>query len=172
MFIKILGSIIVITCGLVFGASQRAKFKGRIKTIKGIMRAIDFMHSEISCMCTPTGELIDKLCQSSTGNVRCFFKECRSRHIKRKDLPFSEIWSKTVKNAEYLELDRNAEETLLEIGNALGRYEADEQMRVILNARKSFERFLKCAEEASERLGKLYGNLSLISGIATVIILF
>jgi len=171
MLIKTLGSIIIITCGLVFGMSEKAKLSGKTRILKDIINAVDFIHSEISCMCTPTEELLDKLCEMCTGEVERFFRESKDYHLKRRDLPFAIIWNKILKNAVYLALNKNEENTLSEIGNALGRYEADEQMRVLINARKNFVKYLCTAEDAQSRLGRLYGNLSLISGIAIVIIL-
>lgn len=171
MFVKVIGSFLVITCGILFGISEKEKFARKIHILKGIIRSLDLIHSEISCIRTPTEELLDKLCLIENKTLSKFFADCKNAHIKRRDLPFSIIWSRALKDASYLELKENEINSLSEVGIALGRYEADEQLRTILHTRKSFEAYLQSAEEAARKNGKLYGNLSIISGIALVIIL-
>lgn len=172
MIIKIIGSMLVLACGFLFGIKEKMKFTQKTNILSGIINSIDFIHSEISCMCTPTEELLEKLCDTENAELKKFFNICKEQHIKRKDLPFSFIWNRALKEATYLNLNENEEETLSEIGNSFGRYSADEQLRIMLCARKNFEKHLRIAEEAKIRLGKLYSSLSLISGVAIVIILF
>ena len=81
---------------------------------------------------------LDKLCLIENKTLSKFFADCKNAHIKRRDLPFSIIWSRALKNASYLELKENEINSLSEVGIALGRYEADEQLRTILHTRKSF----------------------------------
>ncbi len=171
MLFKIIGAFLIVSCGFVFGMSEKGKFHQKISIIEGILTAIDLIYSEISCMCTPTEELLEKLRRIDNDALKNFFKDCKARYTERRDLPFSLIWSRAIKEAVYLGLSQNEESTLTEVGNALGRYSADEQLRVLEHARKRYEGYLKNAENAKQKLSKLYGNLSLISGIALVIIL-
>ena len=122
-------------------------------------------------MCTPMDELLEKLCGAVQPPLGMFFSDCRDAHAKRPDLPISMIWSRAVRDAEYLDLLPQEKQALLDVGNALGRYEAEEELRVLAHARRSMEGYLKTAAETRARLGKLYGSLSLMSGIAVVIML-
>lgn len=171
MFVKIIGSVLIVTCGVVFGMNEKLKFTRKIQVLKEIITSIDLIHAEISCMCTPTNELLEKLCTTDNVLLRDFFKECNELHKKRSDLPFGLIWSRTLKDTENLCLNQNEERSLSEVGNALGRYEVQEQMKIFVNARNNFAEYLATAEKSKEILGKLYGSLSVIAGIALVVIL-
>lgn len=171
MLIKIIGAILVIGGATAVGLSVRAKFARRVRILQNIVTALDMMHSEISCMCTPMDELFEKLCGAVQSPLSMFFQDCRDTHAKRPDLPITMIWSRAVRDAEYLELLPQETQVLLDVGNAIGRYEAEEELRVLAHARRSMEAYLKTAAETRTRLGKLYGSLSLMSGIAVVIML-
>lgn len=171
MLLKTIGAILVIGAAAAVGLSVRGRLSKRVRILQDIVTALDLIHSEIACMCTPLDELLDKLCSAVQTPLRLFFCDCCDGHAKRPDLPVAMIWSRAVRDAEYLELLPQEEQALLDVGNAIGRYEAEEELRVLSHARRTMEGYLKTAEEMRTRLGKLYGSLSLMSGIAVVIML-
>ncbi len=171
MLVKTLGSIIIIAGATLFGVSQKARLTCRKETLSMFISAFEIMHSEISCMCTSTEELIKRLCNVTSGRVLKFFISLSVLQKERNDLPFALIWNRNVKESDYLELSVQEMQTLSELGNSLGRYNAEETLSAILYTKRRFEGYLKCADDACVKLGKLYGNLSIISGIALVIIL-
>ncbi|MBR5479869.1 MAG: stage III sporulation protein AB [Clostridia bacterium] len=171
MLVKVIGSILIVTCGVAFGMNEKMKFLRKIGVLKGVIAAIDLIHAEISCMCTPTDELLEKLCATENETLCDFFTKCRDLHKERYDLPLGLIWSKVLKGAVNLDFGKNEEQTMGEIGNALGRYEVCEQLKVFQNARINFTEYLDVAEKSKEILGRLYGSLSIIAGIALVVIL-
>ena len=171
MLIKTIGAILIIAGAASIGLAQRLRLARRVKILGDIIAALDLMYSEISCVCTPTEELLDKLCNTTEEPVKSFFQDCKERHQKRRDMPFELVWNLSLRDAEYLELASQEKQVLLELGNTLGRYNAEEELRAISHARRNIEGHLKAAQDVRARLGRLYGNLSLLSGIALVIIL-
>lgn len=170
MLVKTIGSILIIGCSVIFGINQRSRLERRVKILEELISALDIMHSEISCMCTSTGELLTRICKITRGEVHSFFESCSQIHKNSSDMPFSLVWNRAVKESA-LELTPQEKQVLSELGNSLGRYNADETLRAILHTKRNLEGYLKCATLAREKLGKLYGNLSIISGVALVIIL-
>lgn len=171
MLIKTLGSILIIGSSVVFGIAQKSRLTRRVNVLGELVSAIEIMHSEISCMCTSTEDLLARLCNLTHGGVRKFFCECSEIHKTRSDMPFSLVWNRAVKESAYLELSPQESRALSELGNSLGRYNSEETIRALLHTKRNLEGYLKCASESRGKLGKLYGNLSIISGIALVIIL-
>ena len=171
MLLKTIGSILILCVSAAIGLSKRSQLARHVNILKGLISAFEIIHSEISCMCTATEELLERLCNIASGEVKCFFDDCLDGLRTRRDLPFALIWSRSVKDAGYLELSHQESEALLELGNSLGRYNADETLRALNYAIRNFEGYLKAASDTRARLGKLYGNLSIIAGIALVIIL-
>ncbi len=171
MLVKTLGSILIVAAATLFGISQKVRLARRVETLEMFISALEIMYSEISCMCTSTEELIKRLCDITRGAVQEFFKSLGALQKERSDLPFALVWNRNVKESEFSELSAQEIQTLSELGNSLGRYNADETIRAIMHTKRSLEGFLKSAIDARAKLGKLYGNLSIISGVALVIIL-
>ncbi|MEG2858139.1 MAG: stage III sporulation protein AB, partial [Clostridia bacterium] len=89
----------------------------------------------------------------------------------RTDMPISLIWNRAIKDADYLELKSHERQILIDMGASLGRFEADEQGSVIMHARRAIDNCLKAAEADKLRMGKLYGSLGVVCGLAVVIML-
>ena len=169
--VKWIGAILLIGGAAAYGLHARARLTRRVQTLRGLAAALDLMHAELSCMCTPTDELLERLCKATAPPLRAFFEDCRNAHRARPDLPIAMIWGRAVHDAEYLELLPQEAQTLREVGNALGRYDVEEELRVIAHARRAIEGFEKTAEETRARTGRLYASLSLMSGVAVAIML-
>ena len=170
MLIKVLGSILIIGAAALFGIAQRSRFAHKEEILSDLVSSLEIMHSEISSVCASTNEMLDRICNVTCGEVFNFFNTCRVLHQKHAELPFELIWTRAVKENSF-ELSAQEIQTLLELGNSIGRYGSDETVRAIELAKRRLEGYLKSATAARGKLGKLYGNLSIISGIALVIIL-
>lgn len=170
--LKMMGIILIMGGSIAIGMSANGKLRLRIRVLSALINALDMMYSEISCMLTPTQDILEKLMQCNAEPVRSFFKDCRDNMVRRSDMPFSLIWGRAVKEAEYLELKPQEKQALIDIGGVLGRYEAPEQLKVISHARRNLESHLHVAEKDKLRLGKLYGSLSVVCGLAAIIVLF
>ena len=171
MYGKILGSVLIMLCGIAFAYGMKRKYALKVEVLKGISRAIDLIHAEIKCMRTPTEDLLDKLCYLNNRELNNFFAKCNEMHKNHRDLPFFDVWQKVLSDNMQLGLRHNEVDAFNDIGNCLGRYDADEQLRILINSRSCFEGYLEIAEEEKEKMGRLYGNLSILSCVVLVIIL-
>ncbi len=171
MLVKTIGSVLIIGSSIIFGLCQKSRFVRHERVLKELISALEIMYSEISCMCASTGELLDRICNITRGEVLNFFESCRTIHKNNSDMPFALVWNRAVKETPSLELLPQESQALSELGNSLGRYNANETLNAILHTKRSLDGYLRCAVDARLKLGKLYGNLSIISGVALVIIL-
>jgi stage III sporulation protein AB len=168
--LKLIGAILICGGAAAIGLSLSGRLALRIRVLNSIINALDLMHAEICQFLTPIGELMESLKNTSDAPLSRLFAECVSGMNRSPDVPFAIIWSKAVRGADYLELNSNEKQILIDMGCALGRYDADEQGRCIAHARRTLEGRLCSAEAEKQKAGKLYGGLGIICGIALVIV--
>ena len=168
--LKIIGAILIVGAASVIGLSASAKLSAQHRVLSAFARVLNIMNSEICQLLTPLDELLSKLSGIAPAPLDTFFKDCLSAMEKSRDTPFGIIWAKTVARATYLNLRPAERQVVSELGAILGRYSADEQSRAIAHAVRTIEAAATAAEAECSRLGRLYGRLGIICGIAIVIV--
>ena len=168
--LKIIGAIMICSGSAAIGISAANRLTLRINVLNTWMSVLDMMHSEIKFLLTPINELMIKCKRNVKEPVKKFFDECMEMCSKQPDISFCSAWSSALGHADYMELTAQEKQILLDLGNALGRYDANEQAVRIEHLRKVLEGRAKAAECEKSRLGKLYGSLGVACGIALVIV--
>ncbi len=167
---KIIGAIMIVGAASVVGLSSSARLTARHRHLLAISRALNIMRSEISELYTPLDELISKLGNLSPVPLSTFFKDCFVAIKSGRDTPFGIIWAKEISRATYLELHPAERQALSELGGVLGRYSAEEQSRAISHTVRTIDAAALTAASECSKLGRLYGRLGIICGIAIVIV--
>lgn len=62
-------------------------------------------------------------------------------------------------------------QVLIEVGQSLGRYDAQTQSRVLARAVRQLEGYRQAAREEARRLGRVYATLAVAGGAALVLVL-
>ncbi len=168
--VKILGSLLLVGATTAIGVSVSSVLSSRVKILNSIKEWLMFVHSEIGENLTPLDELAEKSVSTVTGPFGCFLKECFDGMRSNPHIPFGIIWTKNITRAEYLQLRPQEKNTLIALGNTLGRYGVEEQKKAISHTIRSVEAFAETAETDYKRLGKLYTKLGIICGISLVIV--
>ncbi len=168
--LKMIGAIMICSGSAAIGISAANRLTLRINVLNAWMSVLDMMHSEIKFLLTPVNELMIKCKKSVKEPIKTFFDECMEICNKQADISFYSAWSSALGRADYMELTGQEKQVLLDLGNTLGRYDANEQAARIEHLRKVLEGRAKAAESEKGRLGKLYGSLGVACGIALVIV--
>lgn len=168
--LKIIGAIMICSGSTAIGISAANRLSLRICVLNIWMSVLDMMHSEIKFLLTPINELMKKCRENAGEPVKTFFDECIRMGDEAPDISFCSAWSSALSRADYLQLTGQEKQILLDLGNTLGRYDANEQAVRIEHLRKVVEARAKAAENEKGRLGKLYGSLGVACGIALVIV--
>ncbi len=168
--VKILGSLLLVGATTAIGVSVSSVLSSRVKILNSIKEWLLFIHSEIGENLTPLDEVTEKSIDAVSGAFGSFLKECFDGMRKNPHIPFGIIWTKNITHAEYLQLRPQEKNTLITLGNILGRYGAEEQKKAISHTMRSVEAFVETAEMDYKRLGKLYTKLGVICGISLVIV--
>lgn len=167
---KIIGAILIVGTASVIGLSASSRLSARYRVLSSFVRILNIMNSEICQLLTPIDELLSKLSRIAHEPLSTFFEDCLSEMERKRDVQFGIVWAKTLSRATYLELKPDERRVISELGAVLGRYSAEEQSRAIAHAARVIDAAASVAESECSRLGRLYGRLGIICGIAVVIV--
>lgn len=95
-----------------------------------------------------------------------------SRIMKKERLDAGEAWKKAlIQNKDMLPLDSTDYDSLMDLGEMLGKSDRHNQESVIDLEREKLAALASKAKEALETKGKLYRNMGALTGAAMVILL-
>lgn len=166
---KTLGCILLLGASGWFGLGAVWGLKARTEQLRAFLGALEEMERELSCRLAPMPELLGRLAEPP-GPVGEFFALCAGGLDRLGERSFAQLWDKALDAAD-LSLDEEDLRPLSALGASLGRYDCASQCAAIGQARARLEVRLDRAEERRERMGRVYGALSLAAGTFLIILL-
>lgn len=170
--LKLLGAILIIGSSGALGLAARQSLRARIAAIDGFLKALETIESEIVCRLTPCDELIARLAAEGDPHTAAVFTALAARIRQNDGLSLSYKWGRAFREQGPACGLREAEIGILsDAGSFLGRYDSEQQSRLL---RLTARRLSSLREEASEDLknkGSLYRTCGLTLGILAVIVL-
>jgi stage III sporulation protein AB len=168
---RLIGAIMVAGGAAAIGLIAAGKLKTRVDALSGLLAAIDVMQSEIFFRLTPLPDLIKMLEKQSEAPAKTLFSNCVNHIGQLGQKPFFNIWTQALEESRSLELLPAEKQILKELGNILGRYDADGQIKAIAYIHRRLETCLEASIREKEKQGKLYRMLGIVTGAAVAIIL-
>lgn len=169
--LKWIGIILVIGGAAAVGIRAVGQLSTRVRLIRQLIGDLGYMRSEISFNLTPMPELVERLEERSAREGKSFYQTLRTGLARLGDDSFADIWKAAVTSALGPHLKNEELTVLISIGGVLGRYDSEEQVRSIEYACERLQTYLKSAETERSEQGKVYGAVSVLSGIAAIVIL-
>lgn len=166
---KTVGCVLLLCASGWFGLGAVWGLKARTDQLRAFLGALEEMERELSCRLSPMPELLKRLA-GTPGQVGAFFALCAGELGYLGERSFAQLWDKALVAAD-LSLNEEDLRPLLELGSSLGRYDCASQCAAVGQARTRLEARLEEAEERRERLGRVYGALSLTAGTFLIILL-
>lgn len=166
---KTVGCILLLGASGWFGLGAVWGLKARAAQLAALLGALEEMERELSCRLTPMPELLGRLART-TGPVGEFFALCAEGLDRLGERSFAQLWNRALEAAG-LSLEEEDLRPLAELGGSLGRYDGASQCAALQQAHGRLEERLRDAEERRERLGRVYGALSLAAGTFLIILL-
>lgn len=166
---KALGCALLLAASGWFGLGAVWGLKARTDQLRAFLGALEEMERELACRLAPMPELLEELARTP-GPVGEFFALCAGELDRLGERSFAQLWDKALDAAD-LSLDEEDLRPLLELGGSLGRYDCASQCAALGQARARLEIRLGLAEERRERMGRVYGALSLAAGTFLIILL-
>ena len=168
--LKLLGGVLLAGGAAAMGYSASAWLARRVRTLRAMLGALELMEREISFRLTPMDRLLDRLARGTPPPAGTFFACCRDGLERLGERTLAEIWREALEQTP-LGLGAGELATLAELGELLGRYDAEGQREALSNARLRLEQDLRLAEEEREKKGRVCRALGLTAGAFLVIVL-
>lgn len=166
---SIAGAVMVMVGAVGLAWRGVSRLGERAELLRALQGALAFLEEEMSFRFTPLLKLFDRL-SSRRGEVGAFFRAVFAAMECKEPMPLREGWSKAAR--EELPLLREAErQTLEELGEILGQYDAQTQAKALHLAGERLAAAYLEAQEERQRLGKVYLALGVAGGAVTVLAL-
>ena len=156
----------LILCGGVLGFEKLREIKRQLSIVEGIDDCLALMESEIALCERPLSDIFKNLSEKCPRSCRVAFSVMSQYCAK---LSAGEAWQKGIK---VLELDEDAENVLLALGEILGMTNSKRQSAEIEKARRLLRSFREKETKQIEEKGKSYPLLGFcLAGIVALLII-
>ena len=169
--LKIVGSLMVISCCTLIGIGFASGLKTRAKSLNGLISALSIMKSEICDLLTPMPELLVMMSEQSSGPVKQFFLNCIDHMNSGQTIVFSKAWEYAARETSSMQISPDEILALCELGFSLGRYDVEEQRTAITRTERKLEGYLARSEAERMSKGKVCAAMGISAGLMIAIIM-
>ncbi len=168
--IRLMGALLTAGGMAWMGWAAARRLSRRMSLLNQLTAALEQMDREISYRLTPMPALLEGLAVGYPGPVGDLFARCRQGMAALGCRSLGQIWRSAVA-ATPLDLDGQALECLLELGNVLGQYEEEGMRAALGRAIAALTRAEETARAEVEQRGRMYRVLGVTAGGILVILL-
>lgn len=167
---KTVGAAMVLV-GMV-GLAWRAvgRLGERAELLRSLQGALAYMEEELAFRFTPLPKLLEHLAQSRQGAAGAFFQKVLREMDREEDVSLRQSWTRAAEDTLPLLKDPERQ-TLAELGEMLGQYDAQTQAQTLHLAGERLAAAYEKAQADRRRLGKVYLTLGVAGGLVTVLVL-
>ena len=169
--IRLLGALLMLAGSACWGFSGVLRLNRRAKALAALTGAVGVIKSEVCDRLSPVPEVLVTLINRADRPADAFFRRVYKKLPKLGKNTFPELWRQAAEESPELCLKETEMTALYALGNALGRYGADEQGRELDYIARRFEGFLTDAEAERKRDAGMHAALGVAAGVFCVIIL-
>lgn len=166
---RLLGACMLAGCAAWTGFRAARDLRRRERTLGELDQGLELLSRELGLSAAPMDELLGKLAQKTTGAARSLFHGAWKALEKLDVQSFSQGWGIVVQNLPDLEED--AKDALVRLGQVLGSYGGEEQRQAIDAARRELGLLRERARSEWRRMGRVYQALGLSGGAFFLILL-
>lgn len=172
MFLKLLGSLMVLGASTYLGFALSAQCGRRPHELRTLQGLLQILENEMGYMSNLLCSAFERIAASSHDSVTVFFTQTVDILRRGDGTSASKAWEEAVKgNIGETSLNREDGEILLSFGNMLGSSDLEGQIKNIRLTLAQLKVQEEKAEESRKQNGKLYRNIGVLGGIAIVILL-
>jgi len=169
--LKWFGMLLVTAGGMMTGASAVALLRRRVQVLEAMLTALELMEGEIVTLLTPLPDVIARLAAMEQLAVQPLFQRMEALLPDLGEVPFSVLWERAIAESG-LPFSADERRCLLQLGESLGRFDAEVQATALSRCMQMLERFREEARSRAEVDGRLYRGLGLSGGLLLAILFF
>lgn len=172
MFLKIIGSVVLIGATSLIGFLLAADCSKRPRTLRELQALFQMFENEISYLSNLLSEAFIRIYESSNVDAAVIFKAA-ALNLETSGVTADTAWEKAVnENYTRLSLNREDKAVLISFGKMLGNSDLEGQLNNIRLVTSQVKLQEIKSEEMKHRNEKMYRSLGVLSGLAIAIILF
>ena len=168
---RYLGAIRVTLAGAGLGLRQRGALWARVRTLSALSTALELMRAEILDRLTPLPELAGRMQQAAPEAMRPFFRALSAQMDALGEEEPGRLWRQAAEETLARQLTDYELAQLCAPGEALGRFEAQEQGDSLQRAQRFFTQAAEEARCTAVRTGRVYLSLGTATGAMLAIVL-
>jgi stage III sporulation protein AB len=171
MWLKILGSILIIITSTYIGFSLASRYAERPRQIRQLISCLSALKSHITYAAVPLPEALSQCTCGLTGPVADFFHTTSLLLLHNAWLTPQAAIAQVLKDSKQLVFNQPEWELLTSFSATLGSMDRTEQQKSLELIHDQLSRIQQDAETRCEQNVKMYRYLGVCSGLAIVIIL-
>ncbi|CQR74049.1 stage III sporulation protein SpoAB [Sporomusa ovata DSM 2662] len=171
MWLKILGSLLIIVAGTAMGFSVAARYVERPRQIRQLISCLSALQSHINYAAIPLPGALSQCTSGIAGPVADFFNTMSLLLLNNGWLTPQAAMDQALMESKQLVLNQPEREILTVFSANLGSMDREEQHKSLELVQEQLSRIQYEAEKLCEQNVKMYRYLGLCSGLAIVIIL-
>ena len=153
----------------VLGYRAAAGLRARVQAVGQMAGGLALLEGELELDAPPLPRLLERCARRAEEPAKRFLTRCARGMDRLGEVPFSAVWRQEVE--ECGGLSRACRETLLPLGDLLGRRESRVQAEGVAQVRRRLEELAGREQEESRRQGRVLQALGLSGGAFLVILL-
>lgn len=168
--LKWIGMLLLVLGGVMTGTAAAARLKRRTQVLSAMLAALELLRGEICVLLTPLPDAMTRLAAMEQSAVQPLFQSVEALLPALGEQSFSELWEQGVLESG-LAFSAEDRQCLLQLGENLGRFDAETQSIAIARCMDELEHSFSAAKIKAAGDGRLYRGLGLAAGLMLAIIL-
>lgn len=169
--LRLIGACMVIfgcgTAGIVVARS----YSLRPRHLQEMRSALQLLATEINYARSSLSEACSKIAGQVEGPIAQFFAQFADSLAQNNDVSASELWNQTLQILGEAGFTNQELEAVGQLGSALGRSDADDQMKHLLLLQTRLEQLGSQAEQERDKMVRLWNYLGFCVGALIVLLL-
>ena len=167
MILKIIGAILIISACSTVGFSIAAKHRKELRTLRELIRILDYMECELQYRLTPLPDLFRVVAADTKGELQQFFTKLSQ---KLDDHVSCSVYSCLQDVLTEEKLPHWTRVGLAYLGESLGRFDLDGQLKALESTRSKCRSDLANLNVNKDARLRSYQTLGICAGAAMVIL--
>lgn len=169
MLIKIIGAILVVIAGGGVGFQICASYRKKERELRKLIGVLDYMECELQYRMTPLPDLCRQAAGECSGVLRAVFLKLTTELEDQISPDVGRCMTAAVHSVK--EISDSTANALLQLGNLMGRFDIDGQLKGLDAVRSACRKELETLCDNKEVRLRSYQTLGLCAGAAVAILL-
>ncbi len=168
--LRLAGAVLLMGGASAIGFLAAAQLRARVRCLSAFSRALEYIERELRFRLTPIPDIFNGLKGIENPHAAGFFAACSKNMRRLGEKPLNLLWREALEKTS-LPLQEDELCLLAELGDIVGRYDAEGQREAFALARERLGRCILHAEEDRDKMEKVYGAMGISAGAFMLLVL-